>query len=116
MIAVNWLVKAFVDATLAQDPRALNIGHAAATLGLSVRTLIRRLRAQGTSFQTLRDAARRALALRLLDRPGMTIEEISVALGFSDPANFSRAFKRWFGMPPLRFRRERSRGQRVSGA
>jgi len=99
-------IRANIDATLAREPQHLCIDNAARSLGVSVRTLIRRLRASGSSFQTLRDKARQDLALRLLRKPNLTVDEIALALGFSEAANFSRAFKRWFGTSPGRYRRE----------
>jgi len=98
----------YVETTLDHDPKSLCIENAAAELSVSVRTLIRRLRAEGTSFQTLRDTARRDLAVRLLTRPNLSVEDISRSLGFSGAANFSRAFKRWLGTPPARYRRQQT--------
>ncbi len=98
--------RAYIDATLAREPQHLCIDNAARSLGVSVRTLIRRLGSSGSSFRTLRDKARRDLALRLLRKPNLTVEDIALALGFSEAANFSRAFKRWFGASPGRYRRE----------
>ena len=95
----------YIDATLAQRNSHLCIDDAARHLGISVRTLIRRLRGHGTSFQTLRDRARQQLAIRLLAKPSMTVEDVALAVGFSDAANFTRAFKRWHGAPPGQFRR-----------
>jgi AraC-like DNA-binding protein len=100
--------RAYVTATLARDPRALCIDDAARNFGMSARTLIRLLGKSGTSFQALRDSGRQDLALRLLRKPNLTVEDVALALGFSDAANFSRAFKRWFGAPPHRYRRERT--------
>jgi len=100
-------IRAYINATLAREPRNLSIDDAARALGVSVRTLIRRLGKSGSSFQTLRDGARQDLALRLLGKPNLTVEDVAVALGFSDAANFSRAFKRWFGASPRRYHRQR---------
>lgn len=100
--------RAYINATLARNPKNLCIDDAARIFGVSARTLIRRLGKSGSSFQTLRDRARQDLALRLLRKPNLTVEDVAVALGFSDAANFSRAFKRWFGAPPHRYRRQRT--------
>ena len=61
-------------------------------LGLTARSLQRRLKDEGTSFQTLRDEMRQTLADRYLDE-GLSIAEISFLLGFSEPSAFFRAFK-----------------------
>jgi AraC-like DNA-binding protein len=67
--------------------------------GTSVRTLERKLRAQGTSYSELLDQARHATALELL-RADLGIEAIAARLGYSDAANFTRAFRRWTGQSP----------------
>lgn len=74
-------------------------------LGMSGRTLQRRLAGEGTSFQALVDEARRRLALRILrDDPGATLTEVTFMTGFSDQSAFTRAFKRWTGTTPGAFR------------
>jgi AraC-like DNA-binding protein len=65
----------------------------------SVRTLERRLRAQGTSYSELLEQARRSAALELL-RTELAVEAIAARLGYSDAANFTRAFRRWTGQTP----------------
>jgi AraC-like DNA-binding protein len=69
-------------------------------LGLTGRSLQRRLRDEGTAFQTVRDEMRRELAERYLAQ-GMSLAEISFLLGFSEPSAFFRAFKRWTGLTPF---------------
>jgi AraC-like DNA-binding protein len=78
---------------------AVRVGTVARVLGCSRQTLYRRLKAEGTTFEQLLDALRRRLALRLLGE-GLSVKEIAYRLGFSDPAAFSRAFKRWTGASP----------------
>ena len=75
-------------------------------LGVAVRSLQRRLKDEGTSFQAVREDVRRALAQRYLD-DGLAIAEISFLLGFSEPSAFFRAFKRWTGMTPVESRAQR---------
>jgi AraC-like DNA-binding protein len=79
------------------DPRREQV---AAALCMSERTLQRRLTDAGTSFHEVVDQTRRELAQRLLDAGGTSPTEMSDALGFSDPSNFYRACKRWFGRSP----------------
>jgi AraC-like DNA-binding protein len=79
------------------DPRREQV---AAALNLSERTLQRRLHDAGTTFNDLVDATRRELAERYIASGSATPTEMSFALGFSDPSNFYRACKRWFGRPP----------------
>lgn len=71
---------------------------------VSVRTLKRRLQRQGLSYRTLLDQLRLARATHLLGQPQLTAEKIGIALGYSSPANFARAFRRWTGSSPGVFR------------
>jgi AraC-like DNA-binding protein len=74
-------------------------------LGLSQRTLHRRLRAENTSFADILDATRGELAKSLLPEPGIGIGEIAFLLGYSEPSAFHRFFRRWTGSTPLAYRR-----------
>jgi AraC-like DNA-binding protein len=71
---------------------------------MSVRTLKRKLEADGTSYSELLDEQRRGKAMLLLRRDDLAIEEIADRLGYSDAANFTRAFRRWTGSTPKAFR------------
>ena len=64
------------------------------------RSLQRRLKDEGTAFQTVREDVRHELAQRYLD-DNLSISEISFLLGFSEPSAFFRAFKRWTGLTPV---------------
>jgi AraC-like DNA-binding protein len=75
-------------------------------LHLSLRTLQRKLRDEGTSYKELLDETRRELATEYIKNPHVSISEITYLLGFSEPSNFSRAFKRWTGSSPSAFRAE----------
>ncbi|WP_371541945.1 AraC family transcriptional regulator [Streptomyces sp. NBC_00554] len=72
----------------------------AARLAVSAQTLRRRLAAEGTSFQRIRDQLRRDVAIAALAAGSVSIEDISQQLGFSEPSAFHRAFKRWTGSAP----------------
>ena len=89
-------------------PSALREGASAARVaagfGLSESTLHRRLKQEGTSFQALIDARRFELAGRLLADPQMSIADVAAALGYSEHAAFTRAFRRWSGRTPRAFR------------
>lgn len=76
----------------------------ASALHLSQRTLQRRLQEEGTSFQQLLDDTRRELAEQYLAQPNLTLLEIAYLLGFADPSNFFRAFRRWFDATPGEYR------------
>jgi AraC-like DNA-binding protein len=74
-------------------------------LGMSGRTLQRKLRDHRTSHQELLDEMRKDLAMRYLREPEMAICEVAYLLGFSESSALHRAFKRWTGMTPSEFRR-----------
>ena len=83
---------------------ALEAENVARALNMSLRTLQRRLADEGTSFSLLLDEARKELALRYIGEDHMSIKETTYVLGFSEPANFSRAFRRWTGLSPTKFK------------
>lgn len=84
---------------------ALSLEKLAQTLALSPRQLQRELKAENTSYQMLLDDTRRELALRHLKNPDISIHDVAFLLGFSEPSAFHRAFKRWTGQTPRRYRR-----------
>ncbi|PTS86296.1 AraC family transcriptional regulator [Pseudomonas sp. HMWF032] len=71
---------------------------------LTPRTLHRRLQAEGTSFKALLEEVRHRLAVEHLKSGHMSVEEIAYSLGYTDLANFRRAFKRWQQQSPSAFR------------
>lgn len=88
----------------AGDPRVETVSR---DLGLSTRTLRRRLEGHALSFKALVDRIRCDRAMRLLADPELTIGEIAYQLGFAAPSPFYRAFRRWTGASPERFRARR---------
>jgi AraC-like DNA-binding protein len=72
----------------------------AARMGLSRRTLARRLKAEGTGFAQVLDALRHRMALHYLESRKVSVNETAYLVGFSESAAFSRAFKRWTGRNP----------------
>ncbi|PWR20574.1 AraC family transcriptional regulator [Zavarzinia compransoris] len=89
---------------------APTIERAAAVLNASSRSLQRALADQGTSFTAERDALRLALARRLLADGGLGVEAVARRLGFAEAAVFVRAFRRWTGETPARWRRVNASG------
>jgi AraC-like DNA-binding protein len=85
-----------------------SVGEVARRLGLSERTLQRRLEAADTSFAQLLDEVRRERALVFLGAPDVSIAEVSWLLGFSEQSAFTRAFRRWTGEAPSGWRRARA--------
>lgn len=81
---------------------AVRIEAVAAVLGCSRQTLYRRLKAEGVTFAALLDSLRHRLALVYVRERGLPVKEAAWRLGFSEPAAFSRAYKRWTGASPRR--------------
>lgn len=77
---------------------------AAAALGLSERTLQRRLAAAGTSYREVLDRLRETEAERLLGAGRLPLGEVALRLGFSDQTAWNRAFRRWKGVSPTEWR------------
>ena len=77
----------------------------AGAVGLSARTLQRRLREHGTSLRAVLDDARRAIAMRELSARTRTVTDVAFLLGFSETSAFDRAFRRWTGTTPAAFRK-----------
>lgn len=90
-------VRRVLHEALRQDDAGVD--SVAKKLGLTGRSLQRRLEDEGTTFNKLRETVRRELAERYL-ADGLAISEISFLLGFSEPSAFFRAFKRWTGETP----------------
>lgn len=73
---------------------------------MSRRTLIRKLKNEDTSYQSLLDDVRQELAAWYLLNTTMPVDQIADALGYQDTSNFSRTFRRWFGQTPREMRAE----------
>jgi AraC-like DNA-binding protein len=76
----------------------------ARTLGMHPRTLQRRLKEEGSSFEKIKDRARKSWAEILLVQPSLPLTQIAGMLGYADSSAFSRSCRRWFGMAPRTFR------------
>jgi AraC-like DNA-binding protein len=76
----------------------------AGQMALSRQTLFRQLKAEGVTFEQVLDELRRRLALDYLGARKVSVNETAYLVGFSDPAAFSRAFKRWTGASPSEWR------------
>jgi AraC-like DNA-binding protein len=88
----------------------------AAQMGMSRQTLHRRLREEGASLSNLKNEVLRDAAVESLGKAEETITALSHRLGFSEPGAFTRAFRRWTGMPPSAYRSTRAdRGERAVG-
>ena len=79
---------------------AVNIDAVARTLAIGRYTLFRKLKAEGVTFRQVVDELRHKMAVQYLRDKKLPVNETAYLLGFSDPAAFSRAFKRWTGQRP----------------
>ncbi|MDI4645877.1 helix-turn-helix transcriptional regulator [Cohnella hashimotonis] len=82
----------------------IDILNVAQTLGLSDRTLQRRLTEEGASFKQLLTESRHEHALAFLADPSLEIKEVAFLVGFEDPNSFHRAFRAWEGTTPANWR------------
>jgi len=82
-------------------PHQESIAH---SLNVSLRSLQRKLSNEDTSFKNLLETTRRELALHYIRETHRSLGEITYLLGFSEPSNFTRAFKRWTGVSPNEYR------------
>ena len=108
--AVRNLLSNYFDAhTLGeqQAPAPPSLEQAAESLHLTPRTLIRRLQGEGTAYKDILQSLRKDYAQRLLADARLNVAEVGEILGYSDQANFGRAFKRWFDVSPASWRRHR---------
>ncbi len=96
-----------LHAVFLRQPSGLlpNMEQAGKELGISVRTLRRRLGEEGSSYQTVFTAARRQAASSMLRNPDLSLQFIADELGFADATTFHRAFKRWTGCTPTEYRK-----------
>ena len=102
-IGIAGRIRALLLRDIANPP---TFAAVAAFLGVNERSLRRKLRQQGLSFRGLLDELRTLIALKYLRTTKLANEDIALALGFSDAANFRRAFHRWTNMAPSDIRDE----------
>ena len=81
-----------------------DVWDVARDLGMSERTLQRRINDEGTSFRELLVEARQELGRHLLSDPSAEIDEVACLLGYQDTTSFYRAFREWEGVTPVRWR------------
>ena len=96
-------VERLLRSHLRQQPRLPDVAR---MLNMSERSLRRRLAEGGRIFREIHDRVRAERALELLHGGSLSVAEIGLELGFSDPREFRRAFKRWTGMPPRHARQQ----------
>lgn len=80
----------------------------ATRLGMSARTLQRRLTELGRHYQEIVDEVRTSLAVEFLSQTSMSVEEVGQRIGFSEASNFRKAFRKWTGKAPSEYRSEQA--------
>ncbi|MCF6402252.1 AraC family transcriptional regulator [Chitinophaga filiformis] len=83
-----------------------SLNEIAANFNVSPRTLQRKLKEEGISYQDVADEVRKSLAIHYLEEGGYPVKEISYMLGYNELSAFTRAFKRWTGRTPVSFQKE----------
>ncbi|MGH8431853.1 MAG: helix-turn-helix domain-containing protein [Solimonas sp.] len=101
-------VRATLDAAAGRFP---SLEDVAQQMCVSARTLKRRLRKRGLSYRRLLADTRLSRGAELLAQPGLSLEVVAGRLGYSSGANFSRAFRRWAGVSPGRYRKQSAPAQ-----
>lgn len=100
-------VRQLVLARLSADA-PIDLAAIAAQLAMTPRNLQRKLRDHATSLSLIVDDVRRSLAPAWLAEPEANVEQVAFRLGYSEPTAFIRAFKKWFGVTPGAYRRDRT--------
>lgn len=100
-------IRAYVRSNL--SVRDLTLQHASDALGIPRWTLQRRLAEDNTSFADIADSIRREISEYYLASTDQSISDISHLLGYSEISAFTRAFRRWHGVPPKQYRRLQGR-------
>ena len=108
------------DRLVVQRVRELLLAHPTAdavadALNISVRTLHRQLRSEGTSLQEQKDRVRRDLAIELLLRTTRSVKQVALAASFRNEKSFTRAFREWTGESPAEYRRKQAGGAPTDG-
>lgn len=107
MSALDWLEKARRVAHSLVASGNCGQDQIAAGLGISVRTMNRRLEQAGISYFEILDNARYSVSRKLIRETDMPLKEIAKALSYTDASSFTRAFRRWSGVSPEQWRKAR---------
>lgn len=110
----DWMFVSFAERIVSHRVRehlqqrleqSASIAEVANALHFSVRTLARKLQAEGTSFQAIKDELRRDVAIQLLTQSRLAVAQIGLRVGFEDATCFQRAFRQWTGSAPGAYRK-----------
>ncbi|MBF7729078.1 AraC family transcriptional regulator [Pseudomonas sp. N040] len=106
MTRQNPLVQQVRQLLLSHPGRFAEVSVIAEQIGMSERSLRRHLTEENTSYKEILDEVRFSLARQYLSETSLPLQEIAVLLGYTEPGNFTHAFKRWAGISPRLFRDE----------
>jgi AraC-like DNA-binding protein len=119
---VDLFLRPITDFSLTNEVRALlltniqngfpTVREAADFLHMTRRTLMRKLKDEGSTYQQIKDLLRRDRAIYFLTTQSLSVSEIAEKIGYSDPAVFARAFKSWTGLSPREYRVNFSRSKK----
>jgi AraC-like DNA-binding protein len=104
--SINAQIRRILENNL--DPEMPDFESVAFQLNTSTQTLRRRLKDEDTSFQAIKDQVRRDLAIYYLSDNKLSINEIALKVGFTEPSTFHRAFKKWTGVTPGDYRSDKT--------
>ncbi|MGK0499550.1 MAG: AraC-like DNA-binding protein [Oceanicoccus sp.] len=96
--------KAILLSYFKQKKTCPNLGQTATSMAVSERTLRRKLKVEGESFQDIKDEIRKDIAIDKLKRESLSLEDIAAQLGFAEQSTFARSFKRWTKVSPAQYR------------
>jgi AraC-like DNA-binding protein len=100
--ATSALVRSVIMRCLSDGkPQRATVAH---MLGMSERTLQRRLEVEGASFRQLLDDTHKELAQQYIERDDLSFADVAYILGFNEQSSFFRAARRWFGTTPQQYR------------
>ncbi|WP_409192915.1 AraC family transcriptional regulator ligand-binding domain-containing protein [Bradyrhizobium sp. RDM4] len=99
------LVRKIRTACLNSPKRFPTADEVAEQLGLSLRTLHRRLAKDELSYQELLDGMRKSVAMEFLENTHLLIDQVAERVGFADATSFRKAFRKWTGRAPTDYRR-----------
>ncbi len=97
------VARLLADSLMGKEP---DKGYISEQLGMSQRTLQRKLAKENSSYQEVLDQTRHNLALEYLRQQPLSVSDIAYLLGFAEPSTFYRAFKKWHGMTPGQYREQ----------
>jgi len=97
-------IRNLLKESFSQQDNVIELQDIAKKMAVSTKTIRRHLAKEGTSFNTIKSQVRRDIAMHALGNKDLSIEEIALQTGYSEPSAFIRAFKSWTGFTPAKFR------------